>query len=193
MTSTTDDLLEARQAYLRDVSPCYDEALDSVIEAVAASSSIGKADIGALAFWKRVRVNPKSAAKLHAMSDKEVREVTASAVAAVRNTDLLRPESARRGRSALTPLPGFRGGDAMASALLLAAAPERMAVYDRRAQKGLEMLGKSLTSSPGRYERYITLIDELLVELKDAGQGWTPRDVDTALYTLGKSSKPMRA
>jgi hypothetical protein len=52
---------------------------------------------------------------------------------------------AQAGRAALAPLPGFRTGDALASAVLTAAAPDRMAVYDWRAHTALHTLGVSPT------------------------------------------------
>lgn len=69
------------------------------------------------------------------------------------------PFAAAAGRSAISPLPGFESGDALAAALLLAAAPARMAVYDRRAQAGLEALGHALSPTRGRYSRYMELVE----------------------------------
>lgn len=95
------------------------------------------------------------------------------------------PKAASAGRRALAALPGFKNGDALASALLLAAAPERMAVYDRRAQSGLRTLGFALSAAPGRYARYMRLVEDLRVIAKRHGHPWTARDVDVALYELG--------
>jgi hypothetical protein len=89
-------------------------------------------------------------------------------------------------RALLAALPGFARGDALASALLLAAAPSRMAVYDRRAQAALAVLGVRLSAAPGRYGRYMALIETLRGELSASGAGdWTARDVDLALFALG--------
>lgn len=60
-----------------------------------------------------------------------------------------------------------------------------MAVYDRRAHRGLELLGETLSSSPGRYGRYMQLIDELLVLAHRHDDSWLARDVDLALYWIG--------
>jgi hypothetical protein len=87
------------------------------------------------------------------MTEQEIREVTKKAVSAVSDDSLPVPKAAAASRSALSPLPGFARGDALALALLLAAAPERMAVYDRRAQTGLETFGHTLSPAPGRYSR----------------------------------------
>ena len=87
---------------------------------------------------------------------------------------------------ALSPLPGSSTGDALASAVLLAAAPDRMAVYDRRAQTALQRLGLELTASPGRYGRYMGLVEQLREQAASmAGSLWKARDVDLALYWLG--------
>lgn len=55
-------------------------------------------------------------------------------------------------------MPGLRTGDVLASAVLTAAAPTRMAVYDRRVQHALDTLGLTLTPAPGRYGRYLQLL-----------------------------------
>lgn len=178
-------LVEARSAYEKAVSQAYDEVLWEVTERVAKTNSIGKADIGALLFWKRLRADTPWVAELHTLADEGVRAETTAAVAAVRDGRLPTPDAAREGRRALGALPGFAKGDALASALLLAAAPDRMAIYDRRAQKGLERIGLQLASSPGRYGRYIELIETLIGEVAKLGKKWVPRDVDLALYWLG--------
>lgn len=117
--------------------------------------------------------------------DKEVREVTQKAVSAVNDLSLSVPDAASGGRRELASLPGFKRGDALASALLLAAAPERMAVYDERAQTGLESLGIMLSPASGRYGRYMAIVEGLRAAASRHGQTWTARDVDVALYWLG--------
>lgn len=82
-------------------------------------------------------------------------------VECARDTSLSRRSAAQASRAALASLPGFRTGDALASAVLTAAAPDRMAVYDRRAHNGLRTLGIPLSHAPGRYSRYIEAIDQL--------------------------------
>jgi hypothetical protein len=178
-------LVEARSEYGKAVSPAYDEVLWDVVHRVVETKSIGKADIGALLFWKRLRADTPWVARLHALADDEVRASTALAVDAVRDDRLALSEAARKGRRALAILPGFASGDALASALLLSAAPNRMAVYDRRAQRGLERLGLQLAVSPGRYGRYMELVETLVADVATMGKAWIPRDVDVALYWLG--------
>ena len=119
--------------------------------------------------------------KLMTVPDDKVREVTEAAVIAVNDRQLSVPKAASAGRRALSALPGFESGDALASALLLAAAPERMAVYDRRAQKGLKVLGLQLSPARGRYGRYMELVGQLQVIASEHGRVWSARDVDRPL------------
>jgi hypothetical protein len=167
------------------VSPYYDETLNTLSAATAVYRSLGKVEIGALVLWKRMPANTAWAARLQALPDGQVRQHTAAAVDAATNPNLSAQEAARAGRTALTPLPGFEVGDALASAVLVAAAPERMAIYDRRAHAALERLGLHLTNTPGRYGRYMALIDQLTRQVGEAGHHMTPRQIDTALYWLG--------
>ncbi|MGW3683347.1 hypothetical protein [Streptomyces prasinus] len=181
-------LIAARDAYTHTVSPHYDEVLHHVARRAQAEGSLGKADIGALLLWKRLRADTRWAGALMAVADAEVRRVTTAAVAAVRDTSLSRSTAARAGRAALAGLPGFASGDALASAVLTAAAPDRMAVYDHRAHTGLRSLGIPLTHSRGRYGRYIDAIDRLLAGAPGPARTWTPREMDTALYFLSSLS-----
>lgn len=148
--------------------------------------SVGKRDIGALLFWKRLRADTRWARSLHDWADRDVRAITARAFGAARDPSWTLEASARGGRRELSALPGFRTGDALASAVLLAAAPDRMAVYDKRAEDGLRSLGLNLSSASGRYGRYISTIASLLACATDQQRHtWRPRDVDRALYWLG--------
>jgi hypothetical protein len=123
------------------------------------------------------------------LPDTHVRAVTERAVTAVRDTTLTRSEAARTGRGIIAELPGFRTGDALASAVLTAAAPTRMAVYDRRVQHALD----TLTLAPGRYGRYLQLLDDPLHHGAAPTDGWSARDLDTALYWTGASPQPPAA
>ncbi len=182
---TRENTLRLKAAHADVDVRIYDEVLYEVAGRVERSGSIGKSDVGALLFWKRLQANTPWATRLHLVPDVEVRRVTKVAVAAVRNVDLETPEAARQGRSALAALPGFARGDALASALLLAAAPSRMAVYDRRAQAALALLGLPLSAAPGRYGRYMALIEDLRDELSASRTAdWSARDVDLAPMLL---------
>ncbi|MGW3240715.1 hypothetical protein [Streptomyces olivaceus] len=177
-------LITAREMYTRSAGIHYDEVLDQVAQRARSEGSIGKADIGALLLFKRLRGDTSWARALMATADTAVRQATAAATAAVRNPALSRSEAARAGRAALAGLPGFTRGDALASTVLTAAAPHRMAVYDRRAHASLHSLGIPLTHAAGRYSRYIAALDDLLSQAPSPAHAWTPRDLDIALYCL---------
>lgn len=180
-----DKLFKAHREYISGASRAYDEVLYAAAERIRSTKSIGKADIGSLLLWKRLRADTRWVRNLMLIPDKEVREHTYKAVEAANDLSCPVPEAAVSGRTALSPLPGFQAGDALASALLLAAAPERMAVYDRRAQLGLERLGLQLSPARGRYGRYMELVESIRLSASANGQVWTARDVDVALYWLG--------
>lgn len=179
-------LCKANKCYRSHTSPNYDEVFNEAVERVRTAASIGKTDIGALLFWKRLRADTRWVSELMVQTDNEVRDITAEAVAAATSPTLDVPEAAVQGRRALSKLPGFARGDALASALLMAAAPDRMAVYDRHAQKGLETLGLSLSPARGRYGRYMKIVEDLKGTAEHNGHLWTARDVDVALYWLGR-------
>ncbi|MCU6481942.1 hypothetical protein [Arthrobacter sp. A2-55] len=178
-------LLNAHTAYFTEAGPSYDEVLFEVAARVGTSGSIGKADIGALLFWKRLRADTRWVRHIMNLPDHQVRNETRTAVEAANDPDLSTPDAAAAGRLALSSLPGFKSGDALASALLLAAAPDRMAVYDTRAQKGLKELDLELTAARGRYGRYMGIVEGLKATALHYGQTWTARDVDLGLYSLG--------
>ncbi|WP_328755778.1 hypothetical protein [Streptomyces sp. NBC_00271] len=181
-----DVLIPARASYLADVSPHYDEVFHDVAQRTERAGSLGKTDIAALVVWKRLSAQTRWVTELMSLPDIHVRAVTERAVTAVRDTTLPRSEAARTGRGIIWELPGFRTGDALASAILTAAAPQRMAVYDSRVQHALDTLGLTLTPSPGRYGRYLQLLDDLLQHRGPHADSWTARDIDTALYWTGR-------
>lgn len=178
-------LVAARAKYRATVPAVYDEVLMEVAQRATERGSLGKADIGALVMWKRLRADTRWVSDLMGTPEAKVRAVTEKAVASARNMSRPRGEAAQQAREVLWELPGFKHGAALASAVLTAAAPDRMAVYDRRAQQGLELLGFFLGPVPGRYGRYMDLLDHLLACGGPRAEGWTARDVDTALYQLG--------
>ncbi|MEV6668560.1 hypothetical protein [Streptomyces nigra] len=180
-----DTLTPARASYLADVSPHYDEVLHDVAQRTEHTRGLGKTDIAALVVWKRLSAQTRWATDLMSLPDTHVRAVTERAVTAVRDTTLTCSEAARTGRGIIAELPGFRTGDALASAVLTAAAPQRMAVYDQRVQHALDTLRLPLTPAPGRYGRYLQLLDDLLHHGGARADGWSARDIDTALYWTG--------
>jgi hypothetical protein len=166
------------------ISPHYDDVFHEVQHRIAAVGSFGKSDIAMLSFWKRLRADTPWVRKLLGLADVEVRRVTGPAVIAAREGDPI--EAAGQAREMLRPLPGFAQGTALASALLTAASPTRLAVYDKRARKGLHQLGLELADEPPLfYARYMMLIEQCRTEAAGLGHRWSPRDVDLALYMLG--------
>jgi hypothetical protein len=114
------------------------------------------------------------AEELLRMPDDDVRKITAAAVAAARDQQLAVPSAARRARQALLDLPGAKTGDPFASAVIVAAAPDRMAIYDSRAHLGLWRAGLRLADGSRLYERYMELIEQCRAELRDHSHGdWT--------------------
>ncbi|MFJ6074023.1 hypothetical protein ACIQFU_24830 [Streptomyces sp. NPDC093065] len=182
-----DILILARAAYEAAVSPHYEVILWEVAQRVDRTGSLGKTEISALIVWKRLSVQTRWVTSLMSLPDSDVRAVTGRAVASVRDLGVSRGEAARAGRSIISGLPGFRHGDALASAILTAAAPQRMAVYDRHVQCAIEVLGLTLTDESGSYGRYMALLDALLEHSGGRAEGWRARDIDTALYWAGKN------
>lgn len=184
-------LAAAWQRYRAEVPAEYDETLHDVIGRVTAADDLGKSDLGALLLWKRIRVGAW-AMELLCMAEADVRQITGKAVAAARDLKADVADAARHARSALVGLPGARVGDAFASAVILAAAPDRMAVYDYHAHLGLWRLGLRLDDGPGRYGRYMALVEQCRAEVREHGHGeWAARQVDLALFTCGQDdSRP---
>ncbi|MFE5618287.1 hypothetical protein [Streptomyces sp. NPDC056524] len=180
-------LVPARAAYLEAVAPHYDEVFWDVAQRVERLGSLGKTDIAALVVWKRLTAQTRWVTALMSLPDSQVRAVTEQAVASVQDFSLSRGEAAKAGRGVLSELPGFVRGDALASAVLTSAAPGRMAVYDQRVQRAIDALGLTLTDRSGRYGRYMDLLDTLLEHSGGRADGWTARDVDTALYWAGRN------
>ncbi|MCM3267024.1 hypothetical protein M3765_24090 [Streptomyces thermoviolaceus] len=187
--SVWDVLIPARAAYQAEVSPHYDEVFWEVSQKVERTGSLGKTEISALIVWKRLSAQTRWVTRLMSLPDSHVRAVTERAVASVRDLSVPRGQAAQAGRGAISGLPGFRKGDAIASAILTSAAPTRMAVYDRHVQRAIDDLGLNLSDESGRYGRYMDLLETLLKNSDGRADGWTARDVDTALYWTGKNTQ----
>ena len=149
------------------------------------TGSLGKLDVAGMVLWKRLQANTPWVSQFHTWPENKVRTVTEAAVGKVRDESHPLPVAAREGRAALSPLPGFRKADALASAVLVAAAPQRMAVYDARVQSALDHLGLKLTSASGRYGRYMAIVEQLTHAANNRGLVWVPRDIDLAPFWLG--------
>lgn len=77
------ELLSVAHAnYTSSLAQTYDEVLYQVAERIRTSGSIGKSDIGALPFRKRLRANTACVRDLMVKPEKEVRAVTEKAVSA---------------------------------------------------------------------------------------------------------------
>jgi hypothetical protein len=166
----------------------YDEVLAEVQDAAKRSGSIGKCDIGALMFWKRLNLSTKWVEALNDLPNDRVRELTRAAITKARDTSRCIPEAARVARIELLDLPGCRTGAAVASTILTAGAPDRMAVYDRWAAAALVDL--DYPHPNGDYGRYMGYVCSLVHDVNKAtNMGWRPRDVDKALYELGRRAE----
>lgn len=178
-------LTEADAAYRESVSNSYDEVVAEVATRVSESGSVGKLDIAALTTWKRLRADTRWAAELMSWPDAEVRRHTVQAVIFANDASLAVPDAAGQARGALSPLPGFGTGDALASTVCFVAAPDRLAVYDRRAHAAVSELGFDLDNRAGRYRRFMAIVENCRAVLLEAGHDWSARRVDTALFQLG--------
>lgn len=176
-----DSLVAAHAQYSTAAGLHYDEVLAEVQERAWRSGSLGKVDIGALMLWKRLNLSTRWAGRLNEWADIEVCGVTGRALEAARDTSRPVPEAARQARIALLSLPGCQRGAAVASTLLTAGAPERMAIYDSRAVAALVRLGYD--DPRGRYSRYMMAVCDVQDRVNAARSvGWLPRDVDKALF-----------
>lgn len=175
-------LQTSRQTHTESV---YDQVLREVSARIAEQGSMGKADIGALVVWKRLNAQTTWAKSLMETPDDDVRAATARAYALASDESELIPVAGGAARSALLGVPGMGGTDAMASAVLLAMSPTRMAVWDRRVETALTAIGRKPKGGRGRYERYLGVVIELaeaMQEVSDNRDAVIPREVDLALY-----------
>lgn len=192
---TGDVLLQAlAQHHREDPRGIYDETLHAVIARAKAEHSLGKADIGSLVLWKRVPAQTGWAKKFMLTPDREVREATHAAFAASNNSGLSIPDSGNAAREALRVLPGMTTRVSIASAVLLALSPERMAVWDSRVRTALQAAG--LYSDPrkgfyGEYLRTTLCLADAMHEADPQKGSFTPRDVDLALYAAAGSASTL--
>ena len=107
--------------------------------------------------------------------DAQVRTLTRAMIDATTRSSDSPSDRARGGRNALLELPGCTTGDALASALISAADPQDMAVYDRRAHHALTTLGLPLSNRRGRYGRYIEKVTDLRTAAATCGLAWSAR------------------
>ncbi|WP_198654545.1 hypothetical protein [Nocardia aurea] len=181
-------LVQASAEYDAMGADFYDEIFDQVAARIAESGSVGKLDLAALVTWKRLRADAPWVTALMRLPDQRVRACTCRAVVAVNDPSLSVADAAHLGRQVLLELPGGRGTGAFPSAVLTAAAPQRMAVYDWRARQGLQRLGIPFSTKGGStYRRYMIEVEMLRGLLAQHNQHWTARKVDLALFMLGRN------
>lgn len=163
----------------------YDEVLREVSARAADQGSIGKADIGALVVWKRSNATSPWSKNLMNTPDAEVRAVTGRAYSLVNDGTRSIPEAGGEARQLLRHVQGLDGGGAIASAVLLAMSPTRMAVWDRRVNKSLKAIDRKPKGRRHHYRSYLEIIVELvgmMQEATDDSHTVTPREVDLALF-----------
>lgn len=182
--SRIDQLVSAHDAYMASANDHYDDVLFEVSERIAVSGSAGKTDIDALVCWKRLNASTIWVRDLMQMPEHEVRDATGLAFQRARSAARVF-DAADGAIAALHPLPGLRRGGAVASAVLTAGVPERMAVYDRRAHASLQNIGIPIGYTTGVYSRYMSAVEALRDDVNAShGLRWRARDVDLALYWM---------
>lgn len=181
-------LLEKAMAKVCRLSPHYDDVLHDVSARIATNGSVGKGDIAALAFWKRIPIGSWAETFL-CWPEPKVRDVTSQVVVAASNLDLI--VGASQARELLRALPGFATGSAMSSAVLTAIRPTELAVYDRHANQGLKCIELPLAEDgPNHYAEYMRQVGQCRSEARTLrNHQWSGHKVDLALYVLGKSHR----
>ncbi len=180
MQALTDEarhrLIETIDAYDTPTGLIYDEIFHEVHDRIERSGDAGKIDIAAITFWKRSGQG-KWIGRLLQVPETEVRAATRQAFQA--KTDQAALE-------ALAVLPGFKQKEAISTALLCAYDPTEYAVLDRRALSALNTLGYGVGKSLGMTLRYLDTVRALRDDVRTIRPGTTARDLDKALYVLGK-------
>lgn len=179
----------------------HDEVLNEVSQRVQQREYLTKADIGALAFWMHADTGSGWVPELHRYPDAYVQEVTSRAFVAVQDGDI--PAAGQRGceilreLSDLAPTEEARFSLPLASAILLACAPHRMAIWNSRVEAALDSpeTGPGIQSPFGRddqYAKYLEICEYVAAQLTQTSYArlhrklFTPRDADTALSQLGR-------
>ena len=184
------DLLETWSVVAQTpAATTYDEVLYEVAARAERAHCLSKADFGALVVWKRLRADTRWAKSLMETPDVRVREVTHDAWALANDETLSIPRAGRAAQEVLWQLPGCGGSGAVASAILVALSPGRMAVWDRRAREVLRAYGREPRAGNGRYLRYLEIVVELAADVTERSGGShviTPRDIDLGLYHLAR-------
>jgi hypothetical protein len=152
----------------------YDQVLEEVHARLNAAGYATKLDLAALIAWKHVQTAPwmQDLLKFPPLA---VQQRTQAAFG---------PDQTDRQRiDALKGIPGFGSGNAFKSALFTAWCPTDFGVYDSRASsRGWD----TVVNSSCQCDRtdLTVYFDHLRQMARELGHGWTPRDVDMALYML---------
>ncbi len=188
MTKSNDTgeiLLKVWKSHQGPAAETYDEVLRDVSRHAHEERSIGKTDIGALVVWKRLNASTRWAKKLMLTPESRVRESTGKAWWIANDDTRSIADAGGAARGELREVPGLGGGGAIASAVLVALAPSRMAVWDKRVRITLETMGWTPTPGSETYASYLEIVTQLAqhMQLADgAGHEFLPRDVDLALF-----------
>lgn len=155
----------------------YDQVLEEVHARLNAAGFATKLDLAALVTWKHVQ-NASWMEAMLKLPPLAVQQRTQAAFAANKMD--------RDRIDALASIPGFGSGEAFTSVLLAAWRPSEFGVYDRLASgAGWNRVVNSACECPrADLPVYFRHLRQMAEEL---GSGWTPRDVDMALYVLGES------
>lgn len=171
-----EDLLAAIDECAVRAGDHYDEVFDDTSRGIRDAQEVGKADIAALAAWKR-SAQGRWIGELMARPDSSVRETTSRAFQASGDVARLR---------ALADLPGFRRQGPIATLLLCAFDPNAYGIMDRRALAALDEVGMGVHRSWGMTVRYLERVRAIRDELLCARRNpLTARHVDQGLYVLG--------
>lgn len=167
----------ARQAMAkawREYPHIYDQVLAEVHARLNSAGYATKLDLAALIAWKHVQNAPW------------MQDLLKSPPLAVqqRTQAAFVPDKTDRERiDALESIPGFGSGNSFTSVLFAVWRPTEFGVYDTNASsRGWDRV----VSSSCRCDRsdLIVYFDHLRQMASELGHGWTPRDVDIALYML---------
>lgn len=194
--SVAEILLEACETSSEGSSRFYDEVLLEVSRRAREEGAIGKVEIGALIAWKRLNASTPWVRNLMLMPESQVREVTGKTWSIANDQARSIPDAGGASREILFDVPGCgrTATGAFASAVLVALAPNRMAVWDRRARLALEATGVVAMGRRITYRDYLQILIELAAEMKSVSGMDTemlPRNVDLALYSVGGDSKAL--
>jgi hypothetical protein len=158
----------------RDYPHIYDQVLEEVHARVNSAGYATKLDLAAVVAWKHVQT-VEWMRKLLMFTPLGGQHRTRAAFAPSR-TD-------RERIDALNGIPGFGSGDASTSALFAAWRPTKFGVYDRRAGSVGWPRVVNLSCQCDRSD-LVAFFEHLRQIANELSHGWTPRDVDVALYVL---------